>query len=281
MEEKTVDVTEKVKTTVKIKPVRRSGWLPLGHDGEYKFTGCETHIVPFRSIETGQRQTGLDEAMEAKFEKALRMPAGSLSKYNEEFWSKYTVRLPKEGKTIDMDSPKDQLDLAVLKVNPLVAKSFSDIPNSPSAQFYISSELEEAKAKNATDKSERAASKKYGQLSTEDMLDMLRIYAHTEGKANARLNKNTPVDLIESTLYAKLKADPETFVAILEDVNYKTKILVDKLVTKRILIRSGSKYLVHGGDVIGNTLQTTIDFLEDPHNQNILIELKGKLDAAE
>ena len=284
MSQTTVDVKEKkveTETIVRLVPIKRTGWLPSGHDGEYKFTGCETWLVPFRSIDTGQRNTGLDEATERRLEKAMRMPVESLSKYNEDYWGKYQIRIGKEGKVFDTKNPKDELDLCVCRVNPLIAKSKADIAYSPGAQFYISSEQDEAKSKNIEEKEERKAIKKYGTLSLDEMLDVLRVYAHGEGKQNTRYTKSTPLDLVESDLYGRVKENPEEFLRIVEDKSFKTRVLIDKLVTKRILIRSGSKYIVHGGDSIGSTLQDTIDYLETPQNQDVLISLKQKLEASE
>lgn len=274
--------TEKqVETIVKLKPIVRSGWLPSGHDGEWKFTNCETWIVPFRSMDTGIRQTGLTDEDEKSLEKALRMNSRTLSKYNEEYWSKYQIRIHKDGLTLDLNNPKSKLDYFVLKANPLVASSLADVAYNPSAMFYLSSEIEEAKTKNSIEKSERTAIKKYGTLSLQDMIDVLRVYSLQEGKGQVRYTKSTPADLIESTLYTKVKESPEEFLRIVDDASFKTKVFIDKLVSKRILIKSGSKYIVHGGDSIGATLQDAIDFLEDPHNQDVKVALLSKLNAQE
>ncbi len=278
---KVVEVIEKKETVLALKPIVRNGWLPKGHDGEYQFTGCETWKVPPKSASTGQRQTGLTAEDEARLEKALKLSPGSLSKYNEDYWANYKIKIPKEGKMLYMENPKDELDALVLKAHPHIANSAMEVADSPGASHFLTSVNAEAEVNNAKEKAERSAVKRYGQLSSAEMIDVLRVYALSSGKATAKITKSTPVDLIETTLYNKLKEDPDEFLRILEDPNFKTRVLIDKLVSAKVLIRSGSKYIVHGGDSIGATLQDTIDFIDDPRNQDVKLSLMSKLEASE
>ncbi len=156
-----------------------------------------------------------------------------------------------------------------------------EVADSPDATHYLTSVEKEAEVSNAKDSAERRAIKVYTQLTTEEKADVLKVYALLSGKPAAKITKSTSTDMIESILYKKLKEDAEEFVRITEDPSFKTRVLIDNLVSKKILIRSGSKYVVHGGDTLGATLQDTIDVLEDPHNQDVLISLRGKLDASE
>lgn len=281
MSEQTVETKEKkAPLTVKLKPVKRSTWLPDGHDGHYKFTGCETILVPFREVETGQLNTGLTDEDEVYFEKKLKLAAGTLNRFNTDYWGKFFIRIPKEGRTFVTNNPKDELDIKVLKANPLVADSLQNIPFSPSASFYLSSETEEAQVKNKSDKSERDAIKRYGQLGIQEMVDVLRVYSHTN-KTLSRVSDSSSKDMIESVLYDKVKEDPDRFIEIMEDPQFKHRVLLDKLMTKKIVVRSGTRYIIHGGDQIGATLEDTLNALSDPNNQDLLISLKGKLQAGE
>ncbi len=279
---KVVEVTEKKKETVlSLKSIVREGWLPKGHDGEYQFTGCEQWKVPPKSTQTGQRQTGLTADDEARLEKALRMTPGSLNKYNDDYWANYKIKIPKEGRTFYLENPKDELDVLVLKAHPDIANSAMEVMDSPDATHFLTSVEKEAEVSNAKDSAERRAIKVYTQLTTEEKADVLKVYALLSGKPAAKITKSTSTDMIESMLYKKLKDDAEEFVRIVEDPSFKTRVLIDNLVSKKILIKSGSKYVVHGGDTVGATLQDTIDFLEEPSNQDVKLSLMGKLDASE
>lgn len=278
---KVVEITEEKGTVITLKPIVRQGWLPKGHDGEFQFTGCETWKVPTKSSQTGQRQTGLTPEDEARLERKLKLAAGSLSKYNEDFWSNYKIKIPKEGRIFYMENPKDELDVLILKAHPDIANSAMEVADSPGASHYLSSLEKEAEVNNAKDKSEREAIKLYAGLGTDEKIDVLKVYGLLGGRSSIKITKNTSVDLIESSLYEKLKNDPDEFIRIVKDPSFKTRVLIDSLIAKRILIRSGSKYIVHGGDAIGVNLEATIEYLEDPQNQDVLISLKGKLEASE
>lgn len=273
-----VETAEKKTTMVQLKPIVRNGWLPKGHDGEYRFTGCEVSEVPSVNVQTGQRVTGLTEEDEVRLEKALRLSPGTLNKYNNDFWGKYRVRIPKEGRIFYMDNPKDELDILTLKANPRIANSAMEVLDNPGAHSYLTSVEQEAETENARDTVERTAIKRYSQLTTLAKKDVLRVYNILSGKPGVKITDSLSEDFVESSLYKKLKTDPEEFLRVVDESRFKTIALIDKLVAKRILIKSGSKYTLHGGDVIGTTLDAAVEYLDDARNQDVKITLSGKLE---
>ncbi len=154
-----------------------------------------------------------------------------------------------------------------------------DVKDSPGVDFYLTSYDEESKMENDKNKLERDSTKAYGRLSTKDMTDILKVYSQLEGKPTGRPAKDSSVDFIENTLYKKMKSNPEEFLRIVNDESLKTRVTIDDLISNRILIKTGSKYAVYGGDTIGQTLESTIEFLENPHNQGVLVELLAKLES--
>lgn len=281
----TVESKEKKGTIIHLKPItREGGWLPTGHDGHYKFSNTETALVPGMNLKTNIRNTGLnldpDIDDEARIEKRMKLQPGTLNRYNDDFWSKYFIKIPKEGKTLNPElNPRDELDLFVLKVNPHVANSKMEIDDSPSATFYLSEAEKEAEVENVKIKVERDAIKKFGQLSTSEMVGVLKIYSLLGGRKEVKITESTPLDLIESTLYNKIKKDPEEFLRIVNDSSKDIRILIEDLINNKILIRNGSKYTIMGEDTIGATLEDTVLYLKSPQNQDVLIALKSKLEA--
>ncbi len=103
--EKEIEVGNK---TVTVKPVKRSGWLPVGHDGEYRFTGTGVGFSgPEMETKTRQLKTGLTETEERDLEKKLNLTPGSLTRHNKDYWASFTFMIPKEGITLYLDNPKD------------------------------------------------------------------------------------------------------------------------------------------------------------------------------
>lgn len=265
--------------TYTVKPVIRTGWLPAGHDGEYRFTGTGVGFQPQVDSKTRQLKTGLTEEDERRLEKSLHLSAGTLNKYNKDYWGTVKFFIPKEGKTYFMSNPQDELEYKVLSQWSKVAPSASTVQFNPEADFYISNSLDEAREDNTKAIIEMKAFKKFGTLSTEQMMDVLKVYTQLTGKATGKITKATSVDLINATLYKKVKENPKEFLRITDDATFNTRVFIDDMVSNRVLMKSGSKYIVTGGDQIGVDIEATIDYLEDPKNQDVVIALKNKLNS--
>lgn len=264
---------------ITVKPIIRQGWLPKGHDGEYRFTGTEVGFQPEMDTSTRQLKTGLTEEDERRLEKEMHLPVGTLNKYNKDFWGTKLFKIPKEGKTYFLDNPSDELEYKVLSKWSKIAPSKIAIADCPDAMFYLSNVEDEAKLENVKANNEMRAAKLFGQLSQTEMVNVLKIYTQLEGKSTGKVSKDTSLDVISATLYKKLKADPTEFLRIKEDPSFNTRVSIDDFISNRVLTKSGAKYLITGGDVIGHTLEQTIDYLSDPRNQDTLLTLNQKLAA--
>ena len=67
-------------------------------------------------------------------------------------------------------------------------------------------------------------------------------------------------------------------VNIVNDKDFEIKVFIDDCLTSRVLIKEGSKYLLPGGDIIGYDINETMDYLSNPKNQEVYLNLKGRLD---
>lgn len=263
-----------------VKPIQRSGWLPPNHDGATRFSGTKVFLVPDKNTQTRQIITGLSDEDEAYFEKKLRLTSGTLSRYNEEYWGKYWIPLDKSDRILDLNNPKDALDHLVLKSNSRVAQNLSEVNDKQEALYVLVGVEEEAQTENTKNKEKLRAIKILTGLSKDKMLGVLKIYAQVGGKPDGRPDRNSSSDFIEDKTFKKLEEDPSEFIRIATDPDFDTKVLIDDCISKRILVKTGSKYSLHGGDTIGMDLQTTIDYINDPHNQDMKIAIKQKLEAA-
>jgi hypothetical protein len=57
------------------------------------------------------------------------------------------------------------------------------------------------------------------------------------------------------------------------------KAFIDDCIVKKALVKTGSKYALIGGDIIGYSLEETIDYLSKAENQEVYINLKSKLEV--
>lgn len=268
--------------TVWVKPVKRTSWLPAGHDGHYRFTGCSVMLCPQANSRTGVLETGLSKEEEEQLEKEMRLTAGTLNRYNKDFWGNHKnyPLVPKDGLELNLNIPMHYLHYKLCLANTLVANSEVELPESPKAEFYLASPKDEAKAQNIKDKKEREAATLYGKLTSSEKVNILKAYALLENRKTGRPSKDWTLDTIDTELYKRVKTNPEEFVRIASNSSLATMIFIDDLVSARILSVVGSKYTPVGADrPLGITLEDTIAYLEDPRNQDVFVALKGKLDA--
>jgi len=102
------------------------------------------------------------------------------------------------------------------------------------------------------------------------MKDVLKLMGK---KAN-----NMTSTMIENEVDKVIQESPGEFNKIVNLANFTTRVLIEDLLGINAVRKSGTHYLV-GDDVIGYDLESTILYLENPKNQNLLISLKNKLEA--
>lgn len=257
--------------TVTVKQFRKNGWLPEGHDGEFRYTHCFEQLVP-KNDPSGYPITGLTSEEESWFEETLRLSSGTLSRYNKDYWGSFRVNIPKEGLTLNLKNPKDYLTYKVLLAHKEVANSEAEKHDSPFANFVITSDVQEAKSKAAEVGVKRKAWAAFSKMTNEDMANFLKVY----GKRPA---PNASTEWLEAEIGKLIETTPTTFLSTLDDKDFKMKAFIDDCVIKKALTKSGSKYMLMGGDIIGYSLQETIDYLSKAENQEVYISLKSKLEV--
>jgi hypothetical protein len=251
-------------------------WLPEGHDGEIRYTGCAEHLcVPF-DTQTRKLMTGLEKEDEVRLEKVLKLPEGTLSPYNNDYWGDYkrTIRIDKNGIVLDIDNPKDEIIYKNLLVHPEVANSEEELDSEmrPYYKYVITSEEGSAKVKNERFKIKRDAYKLFAKTSIENMKNFLKIY----GK---RVDDSATLDFIESEISEIIEKDPQAFIDVMSDKDFDMKTFVLDCIYIRSITKKGPKYMLTGGDQIGMSIEETINYLNDPMNQDVYLSLKARLET--
>lgn len=274
---KIVSMENKVSNEVfTVRSITRGGWLPKGHDGEVRYTGCVIGLQPART-KTGILITGLTKEDEVRLEAAMFMEAGSLNKYNNKFWSDYWVRIPKEGLKLDLSNPEDELKYLVLKAQHNVAMSNAEVADNMHASFVMTSVETESKVTYNEVKLKKEAYGKFKDMTLADQINFLKVYELGKNKVS---NSATP-DFIEGTVGTVVDEDPQGFLNTMKDPYFKTKVLIENCIALRAITRHGTKYYITGNiDPLGTTLLDTIETLNDPKNQDIVLSLKAKLEAS-
>ncbi len=262
--------------TVYVKPIQRSSWLPAGHDGEIRYTNCAEFLTVQMDTKLRCLNTGITEEEALVLEKELKMSPGTLSKYNVDYWSSFASLIPitRDGLELHLENPKDFIRYRNLLAHTEIANSEREKYESPEYKYVMTSPEQEAKIKNEKSRVIRKAYQLLGKLSFSEQKDVLKL----QGK---RVNNDSSEDFVESSITDLIEKNPMEFIEIVNDPMFKNKVFIQDCIANRTIIKSGSKYMLNGGDVIGLSIQEAIEYITDPNNQDVYIRLKAKVETSE
>lgn len=220
--------------------------------------------------------TGLDEKEARQLEVQLLLPANTLSPYNDNYWGNFrnNVNIPKEGKILNLDNPIDVIAYKMCLVNTNVANTTSDI-NFPFAEFLLTSENEEAKSLNKRFMVKETAYKLLSEMTIEDKINFTKLW---EGGKNRLTISHTP-DMISAVVSKIVDTKASDFVELIQDPDYKIKLLLQDLIISNNIKISGNRYFITGEqEPFALHMSKALEYLQDPLNQSQVLELRGKIE---
>lgn len=266
---------------IKIKPTK-SSWLPEGHDGHVRYTGCVEALCVCVNPRTRSLETGLTPKEEEWLEEVLMMEPRTLSKYNTEYWGDYAnaIKIPREGLEImPFDNPKDYIIYKNLIANPRVAIS-EDKRNMPKdekstiiADYIMTSTEQEAKIKNSRFKIKKDAYKLLDGLDIETQRNMYKICT---GKT---IGIDASSSVIESMVMEYIESNPQKFIDAFKDDDKALKMFINNALEAKALVKKGATFCINGGERIGTSLIDTVDYLKNPDNISVYESIRSKVDV--
>ena len=247
---------------VVLKHKRRDPW-----SGVVKYKNCFDYIGPLLT-RSGNMHTGLTEEDAARLEAALNFPKGQLAPYSS-YWRTFAVKISNNELILDTNRPWDELQYLFLKNHKKVANGLSD--TKPGTDYVLINKDSEAQEANRIAKRKRDAIKEFDKLSLEDMRKALRIFGF---KADTMSN-----ELVENKLFELVEKDPEAFFS--KWVNNKTKnteFIIHAAIAKNIMRKSRNVYY-YGTEIIGNSLDDTIAYLDNKNNQDLKMAIMNELES--
>lgn len=248
--------------------------------GKNKFSGLTsyprtTKVITTELANNGLYSTGLTLEEETFFEDKLQLKKGTLAKRpleenGENFWSKLEIKLDtKRNNELDLQDPIQYIKYKVLLASSKVCNSPLEKSKFPSADWMIIDDEQISEVESLSIDKQLEAMEIFHSMSEEEKKGILKLY----GKRNL---ENSKPQLIKSTLYKEVEKDPERFTKLATDKSLKTRILLEDLLSTRLVTKNGN-YYKNGDDPIGNSTEEVLSYLEDPKNQSVVIALKGKL----
>jgi hypothetical protein len=274
---------------VKVEPIKRSSdWLPAESDSAFMNTGAKIEYVVPRLQRSGMLLDPLDDLTNEEKDKVARelgfKNADDLNinkKEKENFWINRTVFVDKNGKFLDLSNIGDFISYKILEVNlETIAPSFTERYEKGTYKFALVFEAEEDKLKNTKVDAKKDAYMLFGKIdgSAKKMSDFLWIYYLTDKEAK-RLPNNPSIDYLRGEIGRIIEERTGTFLSIMTDPDFESKVLVQKAINNGFIHRDGQTFTVFGEPTSKNTLEGLINYLKDERNNNIRLSLIGRLDS--
>ena len=273
--------------TIKILPIKRSSWITDPEHEAAFLVGPATRNYSAPMDRNGNIICPLTDEEREYFENpelsGMSYKAGDLSphKENNNFWKRHKIRLGKDPRVLKLDHPKDYIDYKLLLANKdEIAPSFATSKKKRSYKFMLVSEEIAVDTRLTKQKKLQEAYMFLGKIgeNKEEMTNFLRIHG-----------KRVPLDATEKWLLDELgqmiQTSLDAFLAIARDSDRKTRLLILDAVEGGIVVKEGRKYYLQGGEPLASPgqvplMETAVKFLKLKKNQDILTEIKARLETA-
>ena len=235
--------------------------------GITKYKNCYDYIAPYWT-RSGNKYTGLTEDEAKRLEKEIGYAEGTLSPYSD-YWNTFAIKITTKEIILHTERAYDELQYLFLKGHKRVANGINNVkPNNDYILINKDSEAEEA---NRLNKVKRQAIVEFNKLSLDDMRKALRLYGF---KSDAMSN-----ELIESKLFELVEKDPNKFFLIwVNNKSKNTQFIIESAVAKNV-IRKSRNIFYYGTDIIGNSMEDAIAYLDDKKNQDLKMVIMQEIES--
>lgn len=235
--------------------------------GITKYKNCYDYIAPYWT-RSGNKYTGLTEDEAKRLEKEIGYAEGTLSPYSD-YWNTFAIKITTKEIILHTERAYDELQYLFLKGHKRVANGINNVkPNNDYILINKDSEAEEA---NRLNKVKRQAIVEFNKLSLDDMRKALRLYAF---KSDSMSN-----ELVESKLFELVEKDPNKFFLIwVNNKSKNTQFIIESAVAKNV-IRKSRNIFYYGTDIIGNSMEDAIAYLDDKKNQDLKMVIMQEIES--
>jgi hypothetical protein len=278
-----------------VRPIKRKGsWVGPEHDSAFMNDGSRIGIVvpvlqgnvlkdPFVFGEGKDDKFTIEDIQNLAFE----LGVGDIKQFNvytpKGFWHKRMVALDKNGRHLDLSKGQDLIDYLVLRSDTdRIAPNWTARFDKGTYKFALverGEELED-KVSNLEDKKTAYIHLDKMDHSEEKMKDFLYVYYLTK-KDVKRPPRDAKIAWLKNELGRIIEEDLMNFNTILNDKDYNVKLLIQRSIELGAMYRNKHEYSLPGADrPIGN-IEDTIEYLDNPKNQDVRMKLLHQIDIGE
>ena len=246
---------------VELKIKKKQPWAGL-----IKYKACFDYISPYFT-RSGSLYTGLTPEDETKYEKALGLAEGTLSK-SSPYWTTFCVKVGARGVILDDSIPRQEMIIKFLSGHKRVATSLEKF--TAGKDYLLINRQAEAIEQNRLNKQRRDAIKEFDKLSLDQMRKALRILGV---KSDTMSN-----ELVESTLFNLVDKQPQKFFE--KWVNNKSKdteFILEDAIAKGIIRKTKTQYY-YGTELFADSLQDAIAYLDSKKNQDLKLSIINQIE---
>lgn len=202
-----------------------------------------------------------------------------------DFWETFYVTLFKEDSSnvFDMSTPMGFISVKVLeKYTDEIATSWEDRNKRSTYMFVITREDEELSEKKKGFDSKKEAFKAYGRIEDdhEKLIGVLKLLT------NKPIAKTSSLKWTQAKVEEFLDSNPDRFLEIIQDDSLDTKLLIERGIENKIIIKKSNKYVTVDGLDLCNADETpsyenAVKYLDNPKNQEIRSLIEAKINSKE
>lgn len=270
---------------VRLVPVPRDGGMitDKSHIGYFMYEGTKMRFVLPKSRSRRTLYPLLNTKERTYFEGILQIDLNLYAK-KDNFWESFEVVIEKNeqfmktGISFDLNDPMDNLKWRLLKIQPQVAPSWEQRYDDGGYKFALVDEDVESAEKVTKAAMKERAYKFLSKVSNSatKMYDFLCVYQLQNIKTK-RPSPDAPRDSLYTQLQDTLENDIKGFLAIAEDTDYETKLLVHRAmglaaVDKKV---NSKDFYTSEGKFLGNNIDAVVKNLKTPEYQEDYLKIKA------
>lgn len=272
---------------VRVEPVlEHSGWITdRNHKAFFKMEGTfDWFTVPtlrkgvYKNILTNDEKEYLENLI-GNVDLGVYKKEGTKS-----FWSNYSVKLDRYGKTLDLSNPNEFIDYKVLLASSsLICPNHKDRLAKAEYKYYIVDEQEVAKAKKTDIDVKKKAYKALGKIEDDKnaLIEFLKVHSLTTTGNVVKIDKSSDIEFLQEQVSVIVDANAKKFVEFVEDDYFNVRVALAKGLEVGAVRKTDAGYENDQSLILGSSVHAAVTFLSNDRNQEVLFLIEEKIKQTE